>query len=171
VERNDILDLLTAIPPGQFDVVAAKLAPLAFLHGASAPQATRATDLLRYVEAQGQLDELAAMLVRASIVTVALSDLEHQIAQGSEATTIVLYAAPWSKRSDEQAEIFATMAVELRGRARVLRVERTEKDADALWRLGIKSFPHTVVLTPTGKTSLIGVKDRDEILRVIGGPS
>ncbi|MEP7126692.1 MAG: hypothetical protein ABJE95_37525, partial [Byssovorax sp.] len=64
--RQEILDALLAMLPGQFDFLAAKLdVPVAFLPGAAAPQATRAVDVVRYLEANGRLDELGA-LVRAS---------------------------------------------------------------------------------------------------------
>ena len=61
--REEILDALAAMLPGQFDLVVAKLAvPSGLLPGAAAPQATRAVDVVRYVEARGRLEELETML-------------------------------------------------------------------------------------------------------------
>jgi hypothetical protein len=58
-----MLDALCAMPQGHFDYVVAKLAVRGeLLHGASAPQATRAADLVRYIEAQRRMGELEALL-------------------------------------------------------------------------------------------------------------
>ncbi|MEO5730110.1 MAG: hypothetical protein ABI134_30230, partial [Byssovorax sp.] len=57
------LDSLAAMLPGHFDLVVAKLdVPPGILPGAAAPQATRAVDVVRYLEAGGRLEELEAML-------------------------------------------------------------------------------------------------------------
>jgi tetratricopeptide (TPR) repeat protein len=61
--RVELLEALVAMLPGQFDFVVAKLnVPFAFLRGAAAPQATRAVDVVRYLESNGRLDELRAMV-------------------------------------------------------------------------------------------------------------
>ncbi len=63
MKRDEILDTLCATPQGELDAVVAKLGlRLEFLPGASAAPATRAAEVVRILEAQHRLPELAAML-------------------------------------------------------------------------------------------------------------
>lgn len=60
---NDILDALMALLPAQFEVVLLRTGiPVHYLSSASAPQAVRATEVVRYLEQQKSLDEVSAVL-------------------------------------------------------------------------------------------------------------
>lgn len=61
--RDELLTRLLGLLPAQFDVVLFRLAiPPEYLAGTSAPQATRATEAIRYLEQQNQLERLARII-------------------------------------------------------------------------------------------------------------
>jgi tetratricopeptide (TPR) repeat protein len=64
--RDEVLEVLCRMPEGQFDVVVAKLdVPAEYLSGA---QASRAADVVRYLDAQGRLGEVAEVVrARAAV--------------------------------------------------------------------------------------------------------
>jgi hypothetical protein len=67
--RDELLIRLSSLLPSQFEEVLFRARiPIAHLSGASAPQATRAIELLRYVEPQDRLGELAAIVQGISAV-------------------------------------------------------------------------------------------------------
>jgi hypothetical protein len=61
--RDELLSRLSSLLPSQFEMVLfrAKI-PLEHLPGAGAPQATRSVEAIRYLEQQGRLPQLAALL-------------------------------------------------------------------------------------------------------------
>jgi hypothetical protein len=61
--RDELLTKLLRLLPAQFDVVLFRLGiPPEYLSGTSAPQATRATEVIRYLEQQNQLERLARVV-------------------------------------------------------------------------------------------------------------
>ena len=61
--RDDLLTRLSQLLPSQFEEVLFRArVPSAHLPSASAPQATRAIDAIRYLEQQNQLEQLARIL-------------------------------------------------------------------------------------------------------------
>jgi hypothetical protein len=62
MKRDQILDALCEMPPGQFDLVVAKLVPPAVVPGPQASQASRAAEVVRFVEAQHRLEDLVTLL-------------------------------------------------------------------------------------------------------------
>jgi hypothetical protein len=61
--RDELLTRLLRLLPAQFDVVLFRVRiPPEYLAGTSAPQATRATEAIRYLEQQNQLERLARIL-------------------------------------------------------------------------------------------------------------
>jgi hypothetical protein len=74
--RDEILDALCEMLPGQFDYVVAKLAvPPQFLSGALAAQATRAGEVVRWLEAQPRVSELRVILRSAVAVSSAAGEI------------------------------------------------------------------------------------------------
>jgi hypothetical protein len=63
VDRERLLDTLCGILPAQLETVVFKLAvPTAFLSGATAAQATRSIEILRWADQQGRLGDVARVL-------------------------------------------------------------------------------------------------------------
>jgi hypothetical protein len=61
--RDELLTRLLGLLPAQFDVVLFRVRiPPEYLAGPSAPQATRATEIMRYLEQQNQFERLARIL-------------------------------------------------------------------------------------------------------------
>lgn len=61
--RDELLTRLSRLLPSQFEEVLFRAnVPIAHLPGASAPQAARAIDAIRYLEQQNQLEPLARIL-------------------------------------------------------------------------------------------------------------
>jgi hypothetical protein len=63
VKRDDLLARLSQLLPSQFEEVLFRARiPTAHLPGASAPQAARAIEAIRYLEQQNQLEQLSRIL-------------------------------------------------------------------------------------------------------------
>jgi hypothetical protein len=63
VDRERLLDALRSLLPAQLDVVVFKLAvPPDLLSGATAAQATRSIEILRWAEQRGRLGDVARVL-------------------------------------------------------------------------------------------------------------
>lgn len=63
ITRDELLIRLLGLLPAQFDVVLFRVGiPPEYLAGTSAPQATRATEVIRYLEQQSQLERLIRIL-------------------------------------------------------------------------------------------------------------
>lgn len=62
--RDELLTRLSMLLPSQFEEVLFRASiPVAHLSGASAPQATRAIETIRYFEQQNRIGELASILL------------------------------------------------------------------------------------------------------------
>jgi hypothetical protein len=82
---EDIFGALCELPPGQFDMLPAKLGiPSAILSGASAPQATRAAEVVKWAKAQGRLDDIAAMLPSDSPQQAWHRDLQKRLQKAQQ---------------------------------------------------------------------------------------
>jgi hypothetical protein len=67
--RDEMLAQLSSLLPSQFEAVLFRARiPIEHLSGASAPQATRATEVIRYLEPQDRLAQLAAIVQDVSAV-------------------------------------------------------------------------------------------------------
>lgn len=63
LSREDLVDALGNLLAGQFDTLVFKLGvPSAYLSGATAPQATRSIDVLRWAEQANRLDDVRRLL-------------------------------------------------------------------------------------------------------------
>jgi hypothetical protein len=60
---DDLFDLLSKLPPAQFEAVLFRAkVPIEYLPAATASQAERAIATIRYFEVQGRLDQLARIV-------------------------------------------------------------------------------------------------------------
>jgi nucleoside phosphorylase len=67
MHENHLLEVLRKLLPGAFDLLLAKLdVPMDTLSSAQSPQATRATELLRYVKEQGRLADVERALAEVT---------------------------------------------------------------------------------------------------------
>jgi hypothetical protein len=65
--RDELLKRLSKLGPPQFDTVLFQAeVPLEYLSGPNAPQATRATEVVRYFEQHDQLSRLAQIVVEVA---------------------------------------------------------------------------------------------------------
>lgn len=77
--RDDLLTRLSQLLQAQFDEVVFRAGvPMEHVAGASAPQATRAIDVIRYLEQQGRLEDLSQIL-EVVAAGAALGDFENHL--------------------------------------------------------------------------------------------
>lgn len=83
--QAQIADCLCALPPGEFELLLVKLqVSAAILSGHSAPQATRAAEVVKWAAAQGRMEDLAALLPSVSPQDVWERDLQRGLKNAAQ---------------------------------------------------------------------------------------
>ncbi|HEX2573456.1 MAG TPA: toll/interleukin-1 receptor domain-containing protein [Polyangia bacterium] len=107
MSRDEFLDRLARLLPSQFEELVFRLAvPTEYLSPSTAPLATRAIDLLRYLENAGRMEELASYLhskTRPGVSAAPTSGGAAASPPGAAARTRIFVSyvqqdAPWLKR-------------------------------------------------------------------------
>jgi hypothetical protein len=92
-------------------------------------------------------------------VRIPIDDLPDWLKRMGELPVLVLYAAEWSRRSGEQADELKKLSAPVT----VLRIDETARNAEALRKAGIVSFPRIAVRVGGREKHLVGKKTAREI--------